>query len=290
MYWSNANWSCKRWPVRALSKESFIIPSGQNTAALFSRQLFGADTLKDLAAVLQQRQDNAATPDPDLQLRQVLVLLASNQPEQARLLLESLPPVAGRDELSAEFILQQALVQQAAGNPTAATVLEGLRHEDFKDALPHHPLYPSLACSVLDLDRPFCANSHGSALMRLALVALVEPLVAIGGSLLWLVLLGRFLWSRKRSQQPPAHSPEAPLTTIPALLLFFFGGVVVLGNVASALAVLALRPWVSVSSGEGQALVTMVAYGAQALPAGAVLYWLRRSGRTIRLAMAAMEA
>ncbi|MXX08968.1 MAG: CPBP family intramembrane metalloprotease, partial [Synechococcus sp. SB0667_bin_8] len=72
-----------------------------------------------------------------------------------------------------------------------------------------------------------------------------------------------------------------PPLTIPALLLFFFGGVVVLGNGAGALALLALRPWVQASSSAGQAMATMVVYGAQALPGLAVLRWLRgREGQS----------
>ncbi|KKZ15338.1 MAG: hypothetical protein TH68_00875 [Candidatus Synechococcus spongiarum 142] len=262
---------------QAVGKGTFNVPAGGN-APLLSRQLFGADTLRDLAAVLRQRQDNATTTDPDLRLRLALVLLAMDQPEQARSLLESLRPVPERGEPSAKVILQQALVQRAAGHPTAAAALEGLGDEALVGALPHHPLYQSLTCSILDLDRSFCSGSHGGALVRLALVGLVGPLAAVVGILLWLVQLGRFLWSRwfqERSQLPPSQPMAAPLT-IPALLLFFFGGVVVLGNVAGALALLALRPWVLVSSSAGKAMATMVVYGAQALPALAVLHWLRR--------------
>ena len=258
---------------QAVGKKNFTIPRDQNTA-LLSRQLFGADALKDLAAVFQQREDSGTTTDRDLRLRQVLVLLAIDQPEQARPLLESLPPGPGQGESSAQLILQQALLQRATGNSTTTAALEGLGHQALEEALPHHPLYPSLACSVLDLDRPFCGGSHDGALVRLALVGLAGPLAALGGILLWLVQLGRFLWSRNRSRRPTSPPPAAALT-IPALLLFFFGGVVVLGNVVGALALLALRPWMQAGSGEGQALATMLAYGAQALPGLAVLYWLR---------------
>ena len=261
---------------QAVSKGNFILPSLRNTTPVLVRQFFGADTLKDLAAVLQQRQDNTTTPDRDLRLRQVLVLLAIDQPQQALPLLESLPSVPGQEEPSAESILQQALAQMAAGNPTATATLEKLGHEALEDVLPRHPLYPSLACSVLALDRPFCDGPHDGALVRLALVNLVGPLAAIGGILLWLVQLVRFLWSRNQLRQPPALPPIAPLT-IPALLLFFFGGVVVLGNVGVIVAGLALRPWVQAGSSTGQAMATMLAYGAQALPAVAVLHWLRRS-------------
>ena len=250
------------------------VSSGRN-APLLSRQLFGADTLRDLAALLQQRQDNATTPDRDLRLRQVLVLLAVHEPEQARPLLDSLPPVVGQGESSAAVVLEQALLQRAEGDSTPVAALEGLGDEALADALPHHPLYRSLACSVLDPDRPFCRGSHGGALVRLVLVGLVGPLAALAGILLWLVQLGRWLWSRKQSQPPPSEPMAAPLTT-PALLLFFFGGVVVLGNGVGALALSALRPWIQAGS-TGQAMATLLVYGAQALPGLAVLHWLRRS-------------
>ena len=260
---------------QALNRTNLTIPPGQTTA-LLSRQVLGADALKDLAAVLQQRQDKGTATDRDLVLRQVLVLLAMDQPRQARPLLERLPPVAGQEEPSAEVILQQALMERAAGNPSATAALERVADQVLEEALPSHPLYPALACSVLDLDRPFCADSHGGALVRIALVGLAGPLAAGGGILLWLVQLGRFLWSRKRSPQPTPQPTAAPLT-LPAVLLFFFGGVVVLGNVVGAMALLALRPWVQVGSSTGQAMATMVVYGAQALPGLAVLGWLRRS-------------
>lgn len=261
---------------RAVAKATFGIPPGGN-APLLRRQLFGADALQNLAAVLQRRQDNATTTDRDLGLRQALVLLAMDRAEQARPLLESLGPAPGPGEPSAALALHQALVQRAAAQPTPVAPLAGLGDEALADALPHHPLYQSLACSVLDLDRPFCAGSHGGALVRLALVGLVGPLAAGAGILLWLVQLGRFLWSRWFSEESPpplSHQPMAAPLTMSALLLFFFGGVVVLGNVAGALALLALRPW-------GQAVATMVVYGVQALPALAVLRWLRcREGQS----------
>ena len=268
---------------QAVVKENFIILSPDQNAPLLSRQLLGADALRELAAVLQQRQDNATTTDRDLRLRQVLVLLAMDQPEQSSPLLESLRSAQGQGqgESSAAIILQQALVQRAVGDQVTAAELEGLGDEALEDALPHHPLYQSLACSVLDLDRPFCAGSHAGALVRLALVSLVGPLAAGVGILLWLVQLGRFLWPWKRSPLPPSPPPATPPLTIPALLLFFFGGVVVLGNGAGALALLALRPWVQASSSAGQAMATMVVYGAQALPGLAVLRWLRgREGQS----------
>jgi len=266
---------------QALDKENFIVPSGRN-APLLSRQLSGAAALQDLADVLQQRRNTSTTTDRDLRLRQALVLLAMDQPEQARPLLESLRPVPGQRSSSAEVILQQALVQRAAGQPTAIAALGNLGHEALEDALPHHPLYSSLACSVLELDRPFCHGSHRGALVRFILVGLAGPLAAGVGILLWLVQLGRFLWSRNRSrlspshQQPPSRTTAAPLT-VPALLLFFFGGVVVLGNVGSVLTLVALRSWVQVGSSAGQAMATMLVYGAQALPGLAVLRWLRRN-------------
>ena len=260
---------------QAVVKESFIISPDRNSP-LLSRRLLGTDALQELADVLQQRQDNATTTDHDLRLRQVLVLLAMDQPEQALPLLGSLRSVPGQGEPSAAVILQQALVQRAVGDQVTVAALEGLGDEALEDALPHHPLYQSLACSVLDLDRPLCDGSHAGALVRLALVGLVGPLAAGVGILLWLVQLGRFLWPWKRSRLPPSPPPVTPPLTIPALLLFFFGGVVVLGNGAGALALLALRPWAQASSSAGQAMATMVVYGAQTLPGLAVLRWLRR--------------
>lgn len=260
---------------RTVGEGTVTGPSGGN-APLLSRQLFGADALRKLAAVLQERQDNTATTDQDLVLRQALVLLAVHQSEQARLLLESLPPVMGQGELSAAVILQQALLQRAAGTPTTAAPLAELAPDALEDALPRHPLYPSLACSVLDLDHPFCRGSHGGAMTRLVLVGLVGPLAALVGILLWLVQLARWLWSRNRSQPPSSQSMAAPLT-LPALMLFFFGGVVVLGNGGGILALSALRPWIQQAGSMGQAMATMLVYGAQALPGLAVLHWLRRS-------------
>ena len=265
---------------QAVNKGNAPVSSDRN-APLLSRQLFGADALQDLAALLQDRQDSATTTDRDLRLRQALVLLAIHQPQQARPLLESLPPVPGQGESSAAAILQQALLQRAAGNPTPVAALEGLADETLEDTLPHHPLYRSLSCSVLDPDRPFCSGSHGGALVRLVLVGLVGPLAALVGILLWLVQLGRYLWSRSRSHLSPSHLPPpqpmaAPLT-IPALMLFFFGGVVVLGNGVGVLALSALRPWIQAGSSTGQAMATMVAYGAQALPGLVVLGCLRHS-------------
>ena len=248
-------------------------PLSRNTS-LLSRQRFGADALKDLAALLQQHQDNGVTTGHDLRLRLALVFLAIDQPEQARPLLENLPP--GPGEPSAQLILQQALMERADGQGTATAALEDLGDQALEDALPRHPLYPSLACSLLNLDRPFCSSSHDGALVRLAMVGLAGPLAGLGGILLWVVQLGRFLWSRNQSQQPISPPTAAPLT-IPALLLFFFGGVVVLGNVAGAMALLGLRHWGLTIGSEGKALATMLVYGAQALPGLAVLHWLRRS-------------
>ncbi|KKZ13338.1 MAG: hypothetical protein TE42_00710 [Candidatus Synechococcus spongiarum SP3] len=265
---------------QAVDKGNFTFPPGRG-APLLSRQLFGADTLQNLADVLRQRRDNATTTDRDLRLRQVLVLLATRQPEQARALLESPPPAVGQEESSAAVVLQQALLQRADGNPTTVARLQDLAPEALEDALPHHPLYQSLACSVLDLNHPFCHGSHGGALVRLVLVGLVGPLAALAGILLWLAQLGRWLWSRNQSQRPPSQAPPsqpmaAPLTT-PALMLFFFGGVVVLGNGGGVLALSALQPWIRASGSTGQAMATMLVYGAQALPGLAVLRWLRRS-------------
>lgn len=260
---------------RTVGEGTVTVPPGGN-APLLSRQLFGADALRKLAAVLQERQDNTATTDQDLVLRQALVLLAVHQPEQARLLLESLPPVMGQGEPSAAVILQQALLQRAAGTPTTVAPLADLAPDALEDALPRHPLYPSLACSVLDLDHPFCRGSHGGAMTRLVLVGLVGPLAALVGILLWLVQLARWLWSRNRSQ-PPSSPPMAAPLTLPALMLFFFGGVVVLGNGGGILALSALRPWIQQAGSMGQAMATMLVYGAQALPGLAVLHWLRRS-------------
>ncbi|WP_025781811.1 CPBP family intramembrane glutamic endopeptidase [Candidatus Synechococcus spongiarum] len=260
---------------RAVIKGNLILPPNRN-APLLSRQLFGADTLQELADLLQQRQDNTTTADRDLRLRQVLVLLAMDQPEQALPLLESLGSVPGEGDPSAAVILQQALMERATGDQSTVAALEDLDDEALGDALPPHPLYQSLACAVLDPDRPFCGASHAGALVRLALVGLAGPLAAGVGILLWLVQLGRFLWSRERSPRPPSPAPASPPLSLPALLLFFFGGVVVLGNGAGALALLALRHWVQISSGTGQAMATMVVYGAQTLPGLAVLRWLRR--------------
>lgn len=260
---------------RTVGEGTVTVPPGGN-APLLSRQLFGADALRKLAAVLQERQDNTATTDQDLVLRQALVLLAVHQPEQARLLLESLPPVMGQGEPSAAVILQQGLLQRAAGTPTTVAPLADLAPEALEDALPRHPLYPFLACSVLDLDHPFCRGSHGGAMTRLVLVGLVGPLAALVGILLWLVQLARWLWSRNRSQ-PPSSPPMAAPLTLPALMLFFFGGVVVLGNGGGILALSALRPWLQQAGSMGQAMATMLVYGAQALPGLAVLHWLRRS-------------
>ena len=261
---------------RVVGGGTVTAPPGGN-APLLSRQLFGADALQELAVVLQKRQDNTATIDRDLRLRQVLVLLAIHQPEQARLLLESLPPVTGPSaEPSAAVILRQALRQRAAGAPTTVAPLADLAPEALKDALPRHPLYPSLACSVLDLDHPFCHGSRGGAMTRLVLVGLVGPLAALVGILLWLVQLARWLWSRNRSQPPSSQLMAAPLT-LPGLMLFFFGGVVVLGNGGGILALSALRPWIQQAGSMGQAMATMLVYGAQALPGLAVLHWLRRS-------------
>ncbi|MXW39655.1 MAG: CPBP family intramembrane metalloprotease [Synechococcus sp. SB0668_bin_15] len=260
---------------RAVGRGTVTLSPGEN-APLLSRQLFGADALRQLAAVLQERQDNPATPDRDLRLRQVLVLLAMNQPEQARLLLESLPPVTGQGEQSAAVVLQQALLQRAAGTPTTTAPLANLAPEALEDALPRHPLYPSLACSVLELDHPFCRGSHVGAITRLVLVGLVGPLAALVGILLWLVQLARWLWSRNRPQ-PPSPQPMAAPLTLPALMLFFFGGVVVLGNGGGILALSALRPWIQQAGSTGQAMATVLVYGSQALPGLAVLHWLRRS-------------
>lgn len=259
----------------AWDKENFIISAGQNTP-LLNHQLFHTHALQELADILQQRQDNATTTDTDLQLRQVLALLAMDQPEQASLLLERLPPVPGPEKKQpAAVILEQVLVQRAAGNPTAVAALEGLGDEALMDALPRHPLYQSLACSVLNLERPFCGGSHAGALARFVAVGLVGPLAAGAGILLWLVQLGRFLWFRKQSQPPPSPLP-APLG-MTALLLFFFGGVVVLGNGAGILALVALRSWAQAGGSTGKALTTMLIYGIQALAGLAVLRWLRRS-------------
>ncbi|MCY4172660.1 MAG: CPBP family intramembrane metalloprotease [Cyanobacteria bacterium MAG CAR3_bin_5] len=245
-------------------------------APLLSRQLFGADTLRELAALQQQRQDDTTTTDRDLGLRQVLVLLAMDQPEQALPLLERLGSGPGQGESPAAGILQQALMERAAGDQATVAALEDLDDEALGNVLPSHPLYSFLACSVLDLDRPFCGDSHTGALARLTLVGLAGPLAAGGGILLWLVQLGRFLWPRKRSPRSPLPLPATSPLTIPALLLFFFGGVVVLGNGAGTLALAALRHWGQISSGTGQAMATMVVYGVQALPGLAVLRWLRR--------------
>ena len=264
---------------RAVGEGTVTVPPGGN-ASLLSRQLFGPDALQELAVVLQERQDDTVTTDQDLGLRQALVLLAIHQPEQARLLLESLPPVMGQgepsEEPSAAGLLRQALLQRAAGTPTKVAPLADLAPEALEDALPRHPLYPSLACSVLDLDHPFCRGSHAGAMTRLVLVGLVGPLAALVGILLWLVQLARWLWSRNRSQ-PPSSQPMAAPLTLPALMLFFFGGVVVLGNGCGILALSALRPWIQQAGSMGQAMATMLVYGAQALPGLTVLHWLRRS-------------
>ena len=260
---------------RAVGEGIVTVPPGGN-ASFLSRQLFGADALQELAAVLQERQGNTVTTDQDLALRQALVLLAIHQPEQARLLLESLPPVMGQGEPSAAAILRQALLQRAGGTPTKVAPLADLAPEALEDALPRHPLYPSLACSVLDLDHPFCRGSHAGAMTRLVLVGLVGPLAVLVGILVWLVQLARWLWSLNRSQ-PPSSQPMAAPLTLPALMLFFFSGVVVLGNGCGILALSALRPWIQQAGSMGQAMATMLVYGAQALPGLAVLHWLRRS-------------
>ena len=254
--------------------QEILTTSPDESAPLLSRQLFGDDTLQQLADVLQQRQDTT-TPDRDLQLRQVLVLLAIHQPEQARPLLERLPPVVEQDASSAATLLQQALLQQADGTTTRAAPLAELAPNTLEEALPHHPLYPSLACSVLDLDQPFCYESHEGALVRLVLLGVVGPLAALAGIVLWLVQLARWLWFRSQSR-PPSSQPMAAPLSLPALMLFFFGGVVVLGNVGAILALSTLRPWIQGDS-TGQATATMLTYGAQALPALVVLHWLRRS-------------
>ena len=266
---------------QVVGRESFAVSSGRNAPPL-RRQIFGADPLQELADVLQQRQDTAAPADRDLRLRRVLVLLAMDQRSQARPLLENLDPVPGQRLPAAAVSLQHALAQRAAGGPTPVAALENLEPEALQDALPRHPLYPSLACSVLELDHSFCHGSHGGALVRFVLVGLAGPLAAGVGVLLWLVQLGRFLWSRNRSRPSPAHQAPPPQTTaapltVPALLLFFFGGVVVLGNVAGTMALLWLRPWVQAGSSTGQAMATTLAYGAQALPGLVVLRWLRRN-------------
>ncbi|HBP53135.1 MAG TPA: hypothetical protein DD643_01725, partial [Synechococcus sp. UBA8638] len=49
---------------RAVIKGNLILPPNRN-APLLSRQLFGADTLQELADLLQQRQDNTTTADRD---------------------------------------------------------------------------------------------------------------------------------------------------------------------------------------------------------------------------------
>ena len=259
---------------RTVDEGVFTVPS-DGKAPLLSRQLFGADALQELAAVLQERQDNTATTDRDLRLRQALVLLAIHQPEQALPLLEGLSPVVGQGEPSAAVILQQALLQRASGTPTTVAPLADLAPEALEDALPRHPLYPSLACSVLDLDHPFCHGSHGGAMARLVLVGLAGPLAALVGVLLWLVRLVRWLWLKNHSQPLSSLPMVAPLTPT-ALMLFFFGGVVVLGNGGAILALSALRPWIRQAGSTGQAMATMLIYGAQALPGLAVLRWLRR--------------
>ncbi len=263
--------------LQSLAQQAFYreVPTNtpdQNTP-LLSQQLFGPDPLHDLAHTLQERQQNSTSPDPDLQLRLVLVLLAINQPHEALPLVEHLSSHPA--ELSgAKLTLHQALLQRVAGSSTAASALDGLGNELLVDALPNHPLYQSLACSALDLDRPFCHDSHGGALWRLVLVSLVGPLALVSGLVLWLVQLGRFLWSWNRPRPSPPQL-TAPLT-VPALLLFFFGGVVVLGNVSGGLVFLALQPWLHSSSSQGQALSTMLLYGGQALPGLGVLAWQRR--------------
>ena len=258
---------------QGMARENVTVPPN-GTAPLLRRQLLGDHALQDLADVLQERQGNTTTLNRDLRLRQALVLLAMDQRSQARPLLENLPPAAGQRSSEAAVILQQALAQRAAGQPTAPAHLDSLDQKTLGDALPPHPLYPSLACSVLELDQPFCHSAHSGALVRLALVGLAGPLAVGVGILLWLVQLGRFLWSRHRSQRVSPPPMAAPLP-LPALLLFFFGGVVVLGSVTGLAAAVALRSWGQVGS-TGQAMATTLVYGAQAMPALAVLRWLRR--------------
>ena len=262
---------------RAVGQGSGDVPTGRS-APLLSRQLFGAAPLRKLAALLQEREDTTAAPDRDLRLRLALILLAIDQPQQARPLLDSLPPVAGQGESSAAALLQQALLQRASGTPTTAAPLASLTPEALEAALPPHPLYPSLACSALDLDHPLCRRSHGGAMARLVVVGLLGPLAALAGVLLWLAQLTRWLWSRNRPQPPPGQrQPMAAPLSLLGLLLFFFGGVVVSGNVVVILVLSPLHSWIQQAGSTGQAMATLLAYGAQALPGLAVLYWLRRS-------------
>jgi len=74
---------------QAVVKENFTLAPDRN-APLLGRQLFGGETRQELAGRLRQRQEETTTTDRDLGLRQVLVLLAMDQPGQGLPLLERL--------------------------------------------------------------------------------------------------------------------------------------------------------------------------------------------------------
>ena len=72
-------------------------------------------------------------------------------------------------------------MERAAGDQATVAALEDLDDEALGNVLPSHPLYSFLACSVLDLDRPFCGDSHTGALARLTLVGLAGAAGGGGG-------------------------------------------------------------------------------------------------------------
>lgn len=246
---------------------------------LLQQSLLGRHPLSELADTLAQRR--AATIDPlvqrDLDLRRALVLTASQQPDAARRLLD--------DQLPAPS-LPSALLSQLDGDPeAAAATLQALGAAGVAEAVPDHPLYRRITCEVLqrhqqpvDFVAPLCQKLSNGSLLRLGIVAVAAPLGLIAGVGVWLHLLWR-LWRQRRTGRGVA-APVMPINAAPLgdgdLMLFFWGGFVVLGSCGSGLALLGLKPLLQTGGPVGQAAGALGLYVGQALPALAVLWLLLR--------------
>ena len=247
---------------------------------LLQQSLLGRHPLTELADTLAQRR--VATADPlvqqDLDLRRALVLMASRQPTTARLLLQGNPPVNPS--------LRSALISQLDGEPEATTAtLQVLGAAGVAEALPDHPLYRHMACDVLghhqqpvDSLAPLCQTQPNGSLLRLGIVAFAAPIGLIAGVGVWLHLLWQ-LWRQRRASRNPA-TPAMPINRVPLsdgdLMLFFWGGFVVLGSFGSGLAFLGLKPLLQTNAPVGQAFGALGLYVGQALPALAMLWLLLR--------------
>ena len=242
---------------------------------LLLQSLLGSDPLPELARTLAQRR--AAATDPavrrDLALRQALVLMASRQPVAARELLRADQPP--------QPSLQAALLRQLDGHPGAASeTLQALGTTGLAQAVPDHPLYRRMTCDALhqhpqsiDLLAPLCKEPSGASLLRLGAVSLAAPLGLMVGVGVWLHLLWQ-LWRQQRARHGPAPHPT-PLHAAPLsdgdVMLFFWGGFVVLGSLGSGLALLGLKPFLQATESTGQAFGALGLYVGQALPGLAVL-------------------